>query len=652
MNYKNLKVTFLLMLLTVATNAVAGGTPCSHYYKKNKSAAKSTTATPEELNYDIKHVKFDLGLTNTSTAITGDVITSAQVLIAGFNLYAFELDSQLTIDQIKINGNTISASSIARTGPVVKVSLATAIPQNSIFSAQVIYHGQPTSGSSFFGAGLNHNVLPSGTHVMHTMSDMYTADDWWPSKQTLLDKIDSVDIWVTVDNTLRAGSNGLLQNITPVAGNKHRFEWKTKYPIDYYLISVAVAPYADYSYYMHFTDGSSDSMLIQNYITDSASFMTANAKNALDSTGNIVDYFSKLFGKYPFYKEKYGHCFAVIGGGMEHQTMTTLGSPDPRLIAHELGHQWFGNNVTYGTWEHIWLSEGFATYCEQLYLERFRGAAEQKALRTSTFNAATVSGTLFVTDTMNLSAVFNRGLTYDKGASVAHMLRYMAPVDAKFFQLLTEFQQQYTMGFANTEDLKNKAEQIYGYDLDTFFDQWVYKEGFPTYGGKWYQSGNAVYVQLTQSTSKPASVAAFSMPLELKLRSTTGDTVVKIYNNSNLQTYTFAWDRTMTGVQVDPEDHVLNRSSAIMKDPKLAVRAFDISTIEILPNPADSQWEVRNLPADVRLTLIDISGRTIWKGRADSTTEIIPASQLPTGNYILNISAKGMQPQQVKLLKQ
>eukprot|EP01030_Chromulinospumella_sphaerica_P015185 gene15185-14982_t len=154
-----------------------------------------------------------------------------------------------------------------------------------------------------------------------------------------------------------------------MSGGRNRYEWKHRYPIDYYLVSASVARYVDYSFKMHL-EGSADSMLIQNYVYDNPLTLPF-FKNVIDSTGILVNYFSSIYGRYPFWKEKYGHCMAPLSGGMEHQTMTTLGYFQGWLVVHELGHQWFGDNVTCGTWRDIVMNEGFASYSEYLYYDKF-----------------------------------------------------------------------------------------------------------------------------------------------------------------------------------------------------------------------------------------------------------------------------------------
>lgn len=624
--------TLLLLLITTTSQAHYN---CSRSNKK-RAASKTTIATLEEIDYDVKGLKFDIELTNTSTAISGHVTTYARTLISSFQVYAFELDTALVIDSFKLNGQMLA---VQTTGEKIrKVNLLAALGSNVDFIAEVYYHGQPKAGSGqFFTGGLN-QVKVGNNDVMYSLSDPDFADDWWPCKQALTDKIDSVIMWVTVDNGLRAGSNGVLKQVTSLGGGKQRFEWETNYPIEYYLISVAVGPYADYSYYMHYTDGSNDSMLIQNYVLDSANFMNAANKAALDTTGLIVDHFSKLYSRYPFSNEKYGHCMSALTGGMEHQTMTTLGYATPTLIAHELGHQWWGDNVTYGMWEDIWLSEGMATYGEQLFVEHFRGVQSAKNLRSSVFGhvLSSPSGSVWVDDTTNVNRIFDGRLTYSKGAAVAHMLRYMAPQDSLFFKGLQVFQNQYAYGNAVTEDLKNIMEQTYNMQLDTFFRQWIYGQGYPTISVSWFQSGTEVHVKVKQIPSHN-SVKAFEIPVEIKIKSATSDTLVRVDMTDTAQHFIFYWADNMTGVEIDPDDNILNKGGLTVKDPTLlGVKSEQFPQINVYPNPATDGWQLQNIPAGSSLKLYDMAGKLIWQSESEDNS-FVPAGQLPKGTYMLQV---------------
>lgn len=616
---------------------------------KQQLLGKPTIGDPLEENYDVKYVHLDLTLDNNSTALKG-VATTKAVTTAAMSEYAFELISAYTIDSFKIDG---VVRPVTLSGYVRKAALAAALPAGTAFTVQVYYHGTASSGGGFFDGGIRAQTSPSwGANVTYTLSEAYAAKDWWPSKQALQDKIDSSDVWLTIPAALKGGSNGILKAVTPVAGGKSRYEWKNSNPIDYYLISLAVAPYTDYSYYTHFT-GSTDSVLVQNYVYNNPGTLP-EFKDVIDSTGPMINFFSSQYGRYPFWKEKYGHCMAPLSGGMEHQTMTTLGYFEPSLVAHELGHQWFGDHVTCGTWADIWLNEGFASYSEYLYENYSNGAAAAAAKMNMTHNNVMTEpdGSVYCTDTTDENRIFDSRLTYDKGSAAVHMLRFMAANDDQFFNMLKAYQVQFANSTATSEQFKTFAAAAYGRNLDTFFNQWIYGEGYPTYTAKWNQTGDQVVIQLNQTTSAPASVGFFVMPVEINLSSVAGDTVVKVYNNTAAQTFSFTWNKTMTGMLIDPNNWIINKTGSITKDNTLLSlvdhQAFSGS---VYPNPTQTQWTLSGVTAGSNISLCDMSGRVLRQIAVPHATVNIDASGLAPGMYLLRITGKDAQAQYLKLMK-
>lgn len=194
--------------------------------------------------------------------------------------------------------------------------------------------------------------------VLWTLSEPYGARDWWPTKQTLNDKIDSCDIFVTTPSGYKVGSNGILLNVVQ-DGNNVIHHWKHIHAEPAYLIAIAVADYSEYIDWVPLDSG--DSLMVLEYV------YPCNLLSAQLQTTDIIptmQFFIELFGDFPF--EKYGHAQFGWGGGMEHSSMTFVGGFNHGLLAHELAHQWFGDKITCGSWQDIWLNEGFATYLEGL----------------------------------------------------------------------------------------------------------------------------------------------------------------------------------------------------------------------------------------------------------------------------------------------
>lgn len=619
------------------------------------NAAKPTVAHPDEDKYDVKYVKLDLEMNNKSTTIAGYVTTTAQVVEPVLTSYVFEMLPPLVADSVFIDG---VPHAVVVTGDTCTVTFATPRTAGSMFTAQVFYHGTPVSGTPSDIHGISNLQSPSwGNWVTFTLSEPYSAKDWWPCKQSLTDKIDSADIWVTVPDSLKVGSNGLLQSITPMGGGRNRFEWKERYPIDYYLISVAIAKYRDYSFYMRFT-GSTDSMLVQNYVYDRPTILTFN-KSIIDSTAQQLNLFSDLFGRYPFWKEKYGHAMAPLSGGMEHQTMTTLGFFQSWLVAHELGHQWFGDNVTCASWKDIVINEGFASYSEYLYLDKFRGhaAATADMVDRQRNVMSQPGGVIYVDDTTNEGRIFDSRISYDKGACVVHMLRHVVNNDSFYFNILKGWQHAKRFGTGTIADLRDMTismmtPEVNGVKFDTFFHQWFYAEGFPIYSVKWNQVGTEVYMKIDQTTSVPGSVRYFSLPLEIKVTSASGDSTVRFVVDKPSQSFHFTWKVPMLGLSLDPNDWLIDSVQNISRDLTMGVNELEMEMIGVAPNPTSASWEVAGLPAGAALTLTDIAGRVIWQQQTASGTVSVPAQNLASGLYLLRVNTQQGAGRSFKLIKE
>lgn len=633
----------LLTLFYLAPINTLQAQEATHHCAAAKKPAFAHTHKPSAPSvladqYDVQYVKLDLSVTNQNTAISGTATTRATVTAGGMSAYVFELIPGMVITSATFNGTSVS---VTGAGDVRTITLPAPLPAGANFEVAIQYAGTSAGEPGSFPKGLSNMISPSwGNRVTFTLSEAYSAKDWWPAKQSLTDKIDSCDIWITVPGNLKAGSNGVLTGVMDLPGGKKQFRWKNRAPIDYYLISFAVAQYVDYSFYQPLDGG--DSVLLQNYVYDNPATLPFY-KLQIDSVGRMLSYYSQLFGRYPFWQEKYGHCMAPINGGMEHQTMTTLGNFNTGLSAHELVHQWFGDYVTCGSWSDIWLNEGFAGYGEYLFLDHFHGAAAAAADMTARHNRIMTQpgGSVHVSDTLDEDRLFDSRLTYDKGAAVVHMLRYLANDDALFYSGLRQYLNTFQNSTARTADLKAILSAAYSLDLDTFFQRWIYGEGYPTFSAEWHQADGIVTVAVSQTTSVPGSVPYFVTPVDVQLQSPAGDTIVRLPLHHSSDLFHIAWNKPMTGLTIDPQNWVLNGVGTIIKNPAVTVAALPPTAgITVHPNPTTAAWQITEIPDQSVLRLYNAHGQLLWQqetGKQHNVT--IPASGLPSGVYILSLQS-------------
>jgi hypothetical protein len=193
---------------------------------------------------------------------------------------------------------------------------------------------------------------------------------------------------------------------------------------------------------------------------------------------------------------------------------------------------------------------------------------------------------------------------------------------------------------------------VNGINIDTFFQQWFYGEGYPMYTARWNQVGANVFVQLQQTTSVPTSVSLFKVPLELRLRSATGDTVVRVLNNQNNQLFSFTWGKTMTNMSIDPNTWLIDSTLSITRISTLGINDVQHTDISVAPNPTSNSWMATGI-ADAVLTLCDVTGKAIWNTTHAGTTAVqIPAATLAPGMYLLRVRREGMEDTVLKLIKE
>jgi aminopeptidase N len=505
-------------------------------------------------NFDVKYYRCEWEVDPAVRYINGKVTVYFKMVSASSSI-ELDLMNTLTVDSVK-KGN--SFYTFSQTTNTVLVNFPTTINTGALDSVSIWYKGVPNN--SGFGSFIQD--VHSGTPVMWTLSESYGSRDWWPCKNGINDKADSIDVFITNPNIYKAASNGMLQSETVVAGNKIRAHWKHRYPIASYLVCMAVTNYVTFSNSIQL--GSVNLPMLTYCYPESLAAFQANTPLVFDA----MQYFHNTFSPYPFINEKYGHVQFGWGGGMEHQTCSFLVNTGEYLMAHELAHQWFGDKITCNSWEDIWLNEGFATYLGYSHLE-IKYPANSLTYRRNLINSITSQpgGTVKVQDTSSLSQIFSGRLSYNKGSYLLFMLRHIVGDDV-FFRAMKRYQQDPVVAYGNatTADFKRNIEAESGKNLAYFFDQWYTGQGFPSYQVKWnVLDTNCVNIKLSQTTSMPTITPFFKLPVVLKFKNATQEKTIVLDNNTNGETFIRTLGFKADTVLVDPDLKLVTKNNTTEK---------------------------------------------------------------------------------------
>lgn len=559
-------------------------------------------------------------------------ITTHFIPNASITQMEFDLSDALQVDSVKYHGNSIS---FTHSSEILFVNFPSALPASAIDSVTVFYQGIPPNT----GFGSFDTSMHAGIPVLWTVSEPYGSKEWWPCKQNLSDKIDSVDIIVTTPSIYTTASNGILMHDT-VIGISRRCTWKHRHPIATYLVCLAVT---NYSVYAHLVPFNGDTVVVLNYVYPEELSLSQTM------SGNIIpqmQLFDTLFGAYPFSDEKYGHAQCNFGGGMENQTITFLGGFNYELMSHELGHHWFGDKVTCASWPDLWLNEGFASYLSGLCYEHFTPTLYWMPFKQGRISYITSQpdGSVYCADTANLSRLFDDRLTYAKGAMILHTLRWVIG-DSAFYAGVRSYLNDASIAyeFATSSDLQLHLEAASGQNLTWYFADWLYGEGFPSYTISWSQdiATNIVSFTVNQAQSH-TSVPFFELPLPIQFKNATQDTIIRFNNIFSGESFSVQLPFPTDSLIFDPEYWIISANNTINN-----VRQYEIdNSISIYPNPSADVLMIQfgnGFTGNAQLKITDAEGKLVLeKGLTLSATtnqNIIDISALSTGIYLVTVQA-------------
>lgn len=592
---------------------------------------------PNTLNYDLQYQRMDVSINPAVAQISGSVTSHFKPTQAMSSIY-FDLTNQLTVSQVTFHGQPLVFQQLST--KEVKIDFTSSLPANVLDSLTIQYSGTPpTNNNAFFTS------TQAGNPVLSTLNEPYGAQDWFPTKQSLNDKIERFDIKVTTPSQYSVASNGKLMSETILGNGQKLTFWRTNYPTTAYLIALSITNFVK----LNDTMGNPPFPFV-NYIYPATAANTTSMAN-IEWTKTVMNTFETYFGLYPFRNEKYGHMEFTAGGGMEHQTMSSMGGWSKQLIAHELAHQWFGDKVTCGAWNDIWLNEGFATFGEHV--------ANEKLLLTNTqflsylLNEKNVitsapGGSVYVADANlgSIGTIFSGRLSYSKGGYVVRMIKWILG-DAVFYQALKDYHARPNLAYnyVRTSDLNTSLLQSTGKDFTEFFNDWIYGQGYPTYDIRWKQTGNTLTFKATQTQSH-SSVSFFEMPLPIKVNGTGGQVAYLALNNtSNNQYFTESVSFPVASVEFNYEYQILEKNSTVTQDNALSVSDLSQQQFALYPNPAKNEINIKGIDKSTDFAIYFIDGKLVKRGTYQPEKSI-NISELVPGTYIFKINDKN-----VKFLK-
>jgi peptidase M1-like protein/type IX secretion system substrate protein len=639
----------LVMLALIITSFTYGQRIDPHGFEHPVELIMSDDINAEISNdttIDIKFYHIDVEILLDQPYISGNVNYKLISLIDGLSSFKLDLDSTYIIDS-----TSSQVSGITRSGSIITIELFDSSNTGDEINFTIYYQGIPYMPGGY--KGLRYETHDNNEVIIASLSTPYLAHSWWPCKDGTEDKSDSTFIDITIKDTIIesipviAVSNGLLDTIV-TSGNKRTFKWKHYYPIVPYYVMVAIS---NYEHFQQTFNGNGYSFPIDYYVFESH---MESAQEGVSLIPDVIDFYTQIFGPYPFLNEKYGMTQLGYYGAIENQTNTITNSMDTNWFTvsiHELAHMWFADMITCSTWHHGWLNEGFASYAEALYFEYKYDDYHNYMENFEFYNA----GTVYLEDVSNPFTVF-QPIIYNKGAYVLHMLRGVVG-DSAFFDIIYEYSTDTTFMYkqSTTEEYKEICETVSGMNLDYFFDQWIYDERFPMYRYNYNYEDNNVDVVINQIQGIMNWREFFCMPMEIGIEFVDGsDTIFLVFNDEVSGKYSFNVEKEVANVIPDPDNWILKQVT-LDTTITVGIGSKSIANYNVYPNPNNGSFIIQSDNSssanDAVIMLYDIKGKLQFKGLIEfeaggKYNMVIP--ELQSGIYILNI-VDGLENYQTKL---
>lgn len=445
--------------------------------------SSGSVLSENQAKYDITFYDLNLEVHAQEQAISG--FTAIKLKALADSLDRIELDLIDNFDVTAISDGHSKALDYEHNDDKLWIDLNRFINKDELINLKIEYNGHPIEAllPPWIG-GFNWSTDSSGAHWIGVSCQGEGGKIWFPCKDHLSDKPDSVAINITVPESYYCASNGILRDVTKPAVGFRKYHWITRYPINNYNINISIGKYDIVENKYICKDGSV--MPVYFYVLPQS---REGAVEHLEMAIDMLYTYRKFYGEYPFTNEK----FAIVQTdylGMEHQTINAYGNnyhyraingkEFDWLMLHEMGHEWWGNKVTVEDWADFWIHEGICTYGEALYqLDKNGGQAYHdymKGIKRKIRNDKPI----IPKRKANASEVYH-GDIYYKGAYLMHSLRFVLG-DTLFFRTLKEFACDSANIYhsnVDTDDFIALINKNSGRDYSGFINSFLYTTDLP-----------------------------------------------------------------------------------------------------------------------------------------------------------------------------
>ena len=517
------------------------------------------------LDFHTVHTKIELAVDFERKRISGSCTLEIDPVKSGLKVARFEAIG-LEISKVSVDG---APAEFDYDGSNLDVQLKRGEGRRSI---RAEYSASPTMGVYFTGPDKEH---PEKEVQAWTHTEAEESRYWFPCHDHPADKSSS-ELVLTVPKEFRVISNGKLLS-SKVEGGTATFHWKEEIPHSCYLTSFIAGRFGV------ITQEARGVKLNYNF----SESKREDVLRYFGETPKMVEVFEDLTGvKYPYAKYDQTTVQDFVAGGEENLNATTLADhyfPDPAseedfsttyslpgqrpvdLVSHELAHQWFGDYVTCSDWPHAWLNEGFASYFQELYLEKTRGIDEMLwHLDTRVEDYFDEDEKEYRRPIVDRDYVWPDDLfdshLYPKGASMLHELRFIMG-DEAFFKGISQYLKTYALSTADTDDLRKVMEKTSGLQLEEFFEQAFYRPGHPEFdvAYDWDDEGRLATLRVKQMQETDDGTPVSKLPCEVVFYVDKDRLSYRVLLDSPEQSLNFSLPSKPAIVEFDPNRWLLKK---------------------------------------------------------------------------------------------